>query len=93
MTLSPPQKDSKLGKGYSYGIAIALTVFITMQSLNFQFKNNKAGDFEVEFGFREVPLKVFAPCVFLIASALGFSTDGVAIAFGHFLELGRKDKD
>lgn len=90
MAITPPSKDSRLGKGYSYLFAIALTTFIAVQSIDLKFKTNSSGDFEIAIATRELNTQIFLPCVGLIAGILGLPTDAIALALGQLLSKGRE---
>ena len=81
MTTSP---ESRIGKGYSYLFAIALTTLIAGQSVNISLKNGKDG-LEWAIATRELNTQVFYPYVMLIAAILGVPTDALALAFGKFV--------
>ncbi|WP_138503400.1 hypothetical protein [Nostoc sp. PA-18-2419] len=85
MAITPPSKDSRLGKGYSYLFAIALTSIIASQSVNVQFKINSKSEFEASVATRELNTQIFLPCVILIAAILGLPTDAIALAVGKIL--------
>ena len=85
MAITPPKNDSRLGKGYSYLFALALTTVIVSQSININFKTNYKGDFEIAIATRELNTQIFIPCVILIAGILGLPTDAIALAFGKIL--------
>lgn len=90
MTSPPTPKESRLGKGYSYLFAIALTAVVASQSLFISFETNKAGDFKIAVHSRELNAQIFIPCVALIAGILGLPTDTIALALGQILTKGRE---
>jgi hypothetical protein len=90
MAITPPSKDSRLGKGYSYLFALFLTALIGSQSLDISFKFDNSGEFKFAIASRELNPQVFYPCVVLIAGILGLPTDAVALAVGHLLTKGRE---
>ncbi|NDJ20989.1 hypothetical protein GS682_04880 [Nostoc sp. B(2019)] len=85
MTSPPAPKESRLGKGYSYLFAITLTAVLASQSVNIQFKSNRAGDFQISIASRELNTQIFYPCVGIIATILGLPTDAIALALGKIL--------
>ncbi|MCC5644758.1 hypothetical protein LC607_17795 [Nostoc sp. CHAB 5824] len=90
MTSPPAPKDSPIGKGISYLFALVLTTVIASQSVNLQFKINRAGEYEWAIASRELNAQIFYPCVGLIAAILKLPTDTIALALGQFLSKGRE---
>lgn len=86
---SPPPKDSRIGKGYSYLFALSLTLLLACQSTSVDFKIDNKGDYHFAIASRELNLNLFYPCVGLIASIIGLPTDAIALALGQILSKGR----
>jgi hypothetical protein len=86
----PEQKDSQLGKGYSYLMAIAFTFLIAWQSVDIRFTTDSKQQFQFSIASRELDSRLFVAGVGLIATILGLPTDAIALAIGSFLSKGRK---
>ncbi|WP_414755581.1 hypothetical protein [Anabaena sp. CCY 9910] len=85
MTATPPPKDSRIGKGYSYLFAIALTAILVSQSIGIKFQTNSKREFNISIESRELNAQLFTAGVGLIATILGLPTDAIALAIGKFL--------
>ena len=81
-----PNRSKKMGKGYSYFLALVLTMFLGSQSLRLKVDGNGW-----EIGVEPVPMHVFIPGIAVIASVLGFETDRLMSGFGGLLTKGEKD--
>lgn len=81
-----PNRSKKMGKGYSYFLALVLTMFLGSQSLRVKVDGNGW-----EVGVEPIPMTVFIPGIAVIASVLGFETDPIMSAFGALLTKGEKD--
>lgn len=80
-----PQSKT-LGKGYAYLFSIALTGLLCWQSVDAKYSSKSGLDIHT----KDVPVHVLGGYLFLVASALGFNTDKLAIALGSALSGGRK---
>lgn len=78
-----------VGKGYSYLFASFLTLFITLQSLNFSLENTDE-KLQIKLSIREIPIHVFIPSISIIAVVLGLNTDAIALSVGKFLNQENK---
>jgi hypothetical protein len=76
--------ESRIGKGYSYLFALALTFLLAGQSVSISFQAEK-NSFQFAIATRELNPQIFYPCVMLIAAILGIPTDALALAFGKLL--------
>jgi hypothetical protein len=89
---SPQPKDSRIGKGYSYLMAIALTFLIAWQSVDIRLTTNSKQEFQVSVASRELNAQFFTAAVGLIATILGLPTDAIALALGRFLSDEKDDE-
>lgn len=80
-----PNRESDIGKGYSYLFSILLTSLLVWQS--FDVKYSKANDWELKT--KEVPIALLVPCLFFIAGALGINTDPIAKKVTDILDKGQ----
>jgi hypothetical protein len=78
-----------VGKGYSYLFASFLTLFVTLQSLNFSIENTDE-KLQIKLSIKEIPIHVFIPSISVIAAVLGLNTDAIALSVGKFLNQENK---
>lgn len=81
----PNRSRNQMGKGYSYAMALVLTLFLAGQSIRFKATNDGW-----EVNLDPIPIQVYVPGIAVIASVLGLRTDGLMQAFGILLS-GKKE--
>lgn len=79
--LDCPNRSTKLGKGYSFLFAIALTALLAWQSCDVKY--TKADGLELKT--RDTPIGLLMASFFLIAGSLGMNTDPIAERLGKLL--------
>lgn len=69
-----PNRESDIGKGYSYLFSILLTCLLAWQSVDVKYSKTQGWEAKT----KDVPIALLIPCLFLIAGALGINTDPLA---------------
>ena len=81
-----PNRKGKLGKGYSYLLAIAVTVVLGFSSIDAAYSKSDGWVLKT----KNLPLSVILPGLLLVGSSLGINTDPLAQGLATFLSSGKR---
>ncbi len=88
---SYPTPSSK--KKQSYLIALIATSIIAFSSVNISFTRDANKQTQITISTREVSVTTLVPCLLLMASALGFDTDKLALLIGKIFNINQGNRE